>query len=229
MRKTTTAQSLYFPPGKIERLCLEELRYAGLLPDQPSPVRIDRYIEKRYQITPDYRPLGAGILGATVFKDGQPADIYLSDALDQDHSPVTERRLRATLAHEAGHCFLHAPLFTADNATGTLFADHTDPKRPTILCREDSIGTDLRGYDGRWHEYQANLAIGGFLLPAPLVHTAVLPFTRSSGLLAIPTLDWDRAADAAHALSAVFDVNPVVVRIRLDHLFGATREGQQLL
>jgi Zn-dependent peptidase ImmA (M78 family) len=229
VRKTTTAQSLYFPPGKIEQLCLAELRYCGLLPDEPSPVRIDRYLEKRHDIVPDYESLPPGILGATVFEDGRPVDIYLSGALDRDHSAVAERRLRATLAHEAGHCLLHASLFTEDNASATLFADHTDPKRPKILCREDSIGTDLRGYNGRWHEYQANLAIGGFLLPTPLVLRALAPFTRCEGLLGTPSLDWTRAEDAAHELADIFNVNPVVARIRLDHLFGTTREGQQLL
>ncbi len=229
MRKTTTAQSLYFPPGKIEQLCLAELRYAGLLPDQPAPIRIDRYIEKRYRITPDYQPLDPGILGATVFEDGHPVALYVSAALEQESSLVGERRLRSTLAHEAGHCLLHAPLFTGADDTATLFADRTEPARPKVLCREDNIGTDLRGYDGRWHEYQANLAIGGFLLPTPLVQLALAPFTRCEGLLGTPTLDWTRAEDAAHELGNLFNVNPVVARIRLDHLFGATKEGQQLL
>ena len=67
-------------------------------------------------------------------------------------------------------------------------------------------------YRGRWWEFQANQAIGSLLLPRPLVNA----FLDQSGT-PIPT-PAERGSLAKKA-AAIFDVNPIVVRIRLDSLF----------
>jgi hypothetical protein len=80
-----------------------------------------------------------------------------------------------------------------------------------------------------WSEYQANRAIGGLLLPRKLVTAALLPYMISTGALGGSVLDPARRADAERTLSTVFDVNPIVARIRLDDLFSAEQSGQMLL
>lgn len=220
----------FYPTGEIERLCETDLRHAGYLPDHPEAIRIDRYLEKRWSIDLDYAPLPDGVLGMTVFESGKPAEVLVARALVDDATRPGERRLRSTLAHEAGHCLLHAGIWPDITGGATpLFADLSEPTRPRFVCREGTVGAEGKKYRGEWAEWQANTAIGGFLLPTSLVVLAIEPFTRPEGLLGTPGLDWSRAEDAARALADVFDVNPVVAKIRLDALFGATKRGQQKL
>ena len=42
----------YFAPGQIDNMCCDELRAVGLLPASPEPIRIDRFIEKRFNVSP---------------------------------------------------------------------------------------------------------------------------------------------------------------------------------
>lgn len=231
MRSTGQPQrGRYYPPGEIERLCEVDLRHAGFLPEHPEAIRIDRYLEKRWAVDLDFAPLPDGVLGMTVFEAGRPVEVVVAKTLVDDTTRPGERRLRSTLAHEAGHCLLHAEIWPqlAGGAT-PLFADLSEPARPRFVCRESTVGAEGKKYRGEWAEWQANAAIGGFLLPTSLVTVAVEPFTRPEGLLGTPSLDWTRADDAARALADVFDVNPVVAKIRLDALFGATKRGQQKL
>lgn len=53
----------HFKRGEIERMCIEELRAMQLLPAEPSPVRIDRFIERRFNVSPRYEelPVNAGV------------------------------------------------------------------------------------------------------------------------------------------------------------------------
>lgn len=216
----------HFKPGEIERMCVEELRAAKLLPTEPSPVRIDRFIERRFGVSPRYEELPDGVLGYTKFGPRGVAEIIVAAQLDSDASAVARRRLRSTLAHEAGHGLLHTYLFTLGTKPASLFGE-TDSK-PHILCRDVQGEKNAPGYDGRWWEYQANRAIGGLLLPRPLVDKAVEPYLVPAGNLgsrAILSGDKDKAA---RALSELFDVNPSVVRIRLEDLFGG-ETGQLLL
>jgi hypothetical protein len=74
-------------------------------------------------------------------------------------------------------------------------------------------------YDGRWWEFQANRAMGSLLCPRPLVQEAMKPFLVPSGQLGVEVLDEKRREASVRALADIFDVNPVVTRIRINELF----------
>ena len=52
----------YYTADEIERICSDALRKVSLYPDSPKPIRIDRFIEKRFSITTEYKDLGPGVL-----------------------------------------------------------------------------------------------------------------------------------------------------------------------
>ena len=57
----------YFKDAEIERICLDALREVNLLPTSPEPIRVDRFIEKRFGVPPKYEDLPGGLLGLTIF------------------------------------------------------------------------------------------------------------------------------------------------------------------
>ena len=57
----------FFKPEDFERICKDELQQHGLFPSEPAPVRIDRFVEKRFNISPSYEDLPVGLLGFTLF------------------------------------------------------------------------------------------------------------------------------------------------------------------
>jgi hypothetical protein len=211
----------HFEPSEIDRICDDELRREGLYPNLPEAIRIDRFVEKRFGVVPQYEDLPDGVLGFTKFSRNGVAGIVISAALDAEKGKVAERRVRTTLAHEAGHGLLHAYLFALDEKPLHLFdADsHADHK---ILCR-DVQGEERKSrvYDGRWWEFQANRAIGGLLCPRTLVQEALKPFLVPSGSLGVVTLDENRREGAIRALADIFDVNPIVAKIRINELYPA--------
>jgi hypothetical protein len=216
----------FYSDSDIENMCVMELASVGLLPSIPEPVRIDRFIEKRFKVVPAYQDLGDGILGLTKFTSQGVAEIVVSKTLDEQGSETAERRIRTTLAHEAGHGLLHTHLFVLATNEQPLFGDFSDPKRPTVLCRDEkSSGTS---YQGQWWEYQANKAMVSLLMPKQLVVEAAKPFLETRGLLGINALDPRKQHLAARELAAIFDVNPVVARIRLEHVFPEVK-GQMTL
>jgi hypothetical protein len=219
----------FFKPGEIDQICLQELQKAKLLPHTPSPIRIDRFLEKRFNVTPQYDDLKEGVLGYTRFGPNGVDSIVIARALDEEGTEVAERRIRTTMAHEAGHGLLHAHLFSLGERALKLFDGETGPDCQ-ILCR-DVTGQPHRGgrYDGRWWEFQANQAIGGLLMPRTLAAGALKPFTTGAGLLGGSTLDEAAREHAVQALAEMFDVNPIVARIRIDELYPMDRGGQMTL
>jgi hypothetical protein len=214
---------------KIDEICAEELRSVGLYPSKPEPVRIERFIEKRFHISPRYEELPEGLLGFTKFDANGVKEVVISGELDGAKSgKPNERRLRTTLAHEAGHCLLHAHLFCDGIKPKSLFGEADES--PEILCRDApwKEPTVIRGYDGRWWEFQANKAIGGLLMPRRLVELALEGFTTEVGSLGYRTLAPENRERGFRALSAIFDVNPIVARIRLDDVFPQKNETQLL-
>jgi hypothetical protein len=208
----------HFKPNEIDRICADELRKQGLYPSSPEPVRIDRFVEKCFGVVPQYEELPDGVLGYTKFGKNGVEGIVISATLDLEGTKVAERRIRTTLAHEAGHGLLHAYLFALNVKPLHLFDDdsHSDHQ---ILCR-DVQGEERKGraYDGRWWEFQANRAIGGLLCPRPLVHEALNPFCVPTGLMGDASLDESRREEAVRMLAQVFDVNPIVAKIRLTEM-----------
>lgn len=222
------AERPHFQLREIEETCSNELRNLGLYPSEPGPVRIDRFIEKRFNVTPRYEDLPDGVLGLTRFGKGVVVEIVVSRALDEGGTKVAERRLRSTLAHEAGHGLLHAYLFALGEKPKSLFDDHDHV--PRILCREVAdAATPKNRSNGHWAEFQANRAIAALLMPKPLVDQALLEFCAEGGNLGQRTLIPDKREAAIRALSTIFEVNPIVVRLRLDEMHSPKNDGQLLL
>lgn len=215
------AKRPHFEPSEIDRICADELRKSGLYPNSPEAIRIDRFVEKRFGVVPQYEDLPEGVLGFTKFSKNGVDAVVISAALDAEGGKVAERRIRTTLAHEAGHGLLHAYLFALDEKPLHLFdADsHSDHQ---ILCR-DVQGEERKSqaYDGRWWEFQANRAISGLLCPRALVQEAMKPYLVPSGSLGAVTLDENRREAAVRALADIFDVNPIVTNIRINELYPA--------
>src|SRR3546814_20913539 len=82
---------------------------------------------------------------------------------------------------------------------------------------------------GRCWWFQGNRAIGWLLMPRGLVTKAAAPFFEERGGLALPSLKEDQRGRAARELAGIFDVNPVVARIRLDDVFAREDSGQLTL
>src|ERR1700674_3067064 len=101
----------HFEPSEIDRICAQELRDTGVYPNSPQPIRIDRFVEKRFNVVPQYKELPPGVLGYTEFSKKGVVGIVISASLDAEGGKVAERRVRTTLAHEGGHGLLHAYLF----------------------------------------------------------------------------------------------------------------------
>jgi Zn-dependent peptidase ImmA (M78 family) len=207
---------LYFEDlGEIDEICLEALKRQSLLPSKPVPIRIERFVEKQFKTALRYEDLGPENLGCTIFNSsGAVEAILVSRSLEEQNTTPARRRVRSTVAHEAGHGLLHGSLFTGDN-----FADRGGTQR-LILCRsEDILLETSRSYRGRWWEFQANQAIGSLLLPRPLMDAFLdqsgIELDSSGSRILTPVQRESLAKKAA----ASFDVNPIVVRIRLDSLF----------
>ncbi len=211
----------YFTDTEIDAICADELQRVGLLPSSPSAVRIDRFIEKRFGGPAEYEDLPDGILGLTRFGSKGVQAIILSNSLDSDRSVPGARRVRTTLAHEGGHGLLHTHLF-ALGETQPLFGDWSDATKPKVLCR-DHEGT---AYQGEWWELQANKAIGALLMPKTLVLAAAQPFMNSVGTLGAQRIREADRKKAVRELAEIFDVNPVVARIRLEGIAPEAESSQ---
>ena len=204
----------FYSRQHIEKRATEELKTHGLLPEAPAPIRIFRYVEKRFGVAVEFEDLADGLLGYTRFA-GQKVDaIVVSRTLTNETSAVAERRINTTVAHEAGHGLLHAELLRDWSRQSQLFKGLDDVVDGQILCRDVPVPGG-REHRGSWLEYQANMMMGALLLPRDLVVTALGKYLQFEGLLGIPRLDPSDSEQAARDLADVFDVNLVVGRIRI--------------
>lgn len=216
----------YFTDDEIETVCSDALRATGLLPESPVPIRIERFIEKRFGVTPKYEALGEDILGLTVFGAEGVKEVYVSSSLDEENSVTSEHRVRSTLAHEGGHGLFHTHLF-ALATQHPLFGDHSDPQKPKVLCREGNVATN--GYTGEWWEFQANKAIGALLLPRTLVEHALERYLTPTGLLGFKKFDFSKEVEATRLLSESFNVSLSAARFRLQQVFPLKAQKQLTL
>lgn len=206
----------FFTDAEIDRIGVEELMGVNLLPSRPEPIRIERFVEKRFGLSRvSYEDLPASVLGYTEFGSNGVQAVFVSRSLSEEGSRVAERRVNSTLAHEAGHGLLHAYLFMLDSFPTGLFENDKDVTPAKILCRDDPPVAKRSTYDGRWWEYQANRMIGALLLPKPLALAALEPYLSPVGQLGVPTLSDTRRGIAARKLAELFDVNTPVAEIRL--------------
>jgi len=219
------AQRPYYKEHEIENICTDALRGVGLLPASPEPIRIDRFIEKRFSVVPSYEDLPEGVLGLTRFGTKGVQEVVVAAALDGDSSAAAERRVRTTLAHEGGHCLLHSHLFVLATAFQNLFGDFSEPDKPKVLCRDEPATS----YSGQWWEFQANMAMGHLLMPRVLVEKALEEFLVPVGNLGARRLNSERHEMAIATLADTFDVNRIVARIRVDGLYPESKSGQLVL
>ncbi len=223
----------FFALDDIERICLDELEASGLLPSEPSPVRIDRFIEKKFGVSVAYEDLPAGVLGFTRFGPKGVEAVVVSRQLDDEGTKQAERRLRTTLAHEAGHGLLHAHLFALADSPVSLFDEPGAVDQRRILCRDGGISglnaAKRAGYDGRWWEFQANQAMGALLLPKRLVETGIRDLLIEEGLLGRLALPEENREKAVRQISEIFDVNQIVSRLRLNGIYPNSPERQMAL
>ena len=120
-RSGPSSKQPYFTSSQIDQICCDELRNEGLFPSAPEAIRIDRFIEKRFHVSPQYEELPAGVLGFTRFGKNGVKAVVISAVLDAEGGKVAERRVRTTMAHEAGHGLLHATLFALDEISAPPF------------------------------------------------------------------------------------------------------------
>lgn len=226
----------YFERSEIELTAIDALRSVDLLPKSPEPIRVERFIEKKFRVVPEYEDLPGGLLGFTEFGRNGAERVVVTRSLSVAGSRAAERLINSTLAHESGHILLHGYLFALKFVEGSrsLFGEDTDVSDRTVLCREEAIpGSHVQlsrtRYDGRWWEYQANLVIGTLLLPRPLVAISLGDMLSSPSMLGITTLPRERHEAAAQLLAEAFDVNPVVARIRIQEIFPDAKQGQLTL
>lgn len=219
----------YYKTHEIEDLCAEELRKVNLFPSSPQPIRIDRFIEKRFGVVPQYDELPDGVLGFTRFTSNGVAAVVVSRVLSEEGTASAERRINTTLAHEAGHGLLHSHLFAVGCQPERLFGAEIDPNTPKILCRDEK-DKPFPKYDGRWWEYQANQTIGALLLPRSLVEQCLNSgIFESVGSFGIRQLNPAKRESAIELLASTFEVNPAVATIRLDQLFPESDSAQLTL
>ena len=224
----------YFTPDEIERICTDELQKEGLYPAKPEHIRIERFIEKRFKVSPRYEDIPAGVLGYTKFGPHGVEAVVISRSLEENKTPSSRRRVNTTLAHEAGHGLLHTVLFSlaAAEDVAPLFGGEFYSKAQRILCRDEDISgreqqVVRRGYDGCWWEVQANKAMGALLLPRDLVIKCIDDMLVTRGSFNEKWLEQDRREKAVQRLVDIFDVNPVVGRFRLQAIF-PDLDGRQL-
>jgi hypothetical protein len=224
------AERPYYTVREVEEVCSEELRKFDLYPKSPEPIRVERFIEKRFGITVEYDDLPDGVLGWTRFGKSGVEAIVVARSLSEEGGVVAERRVNSTLAHEAGHGLLHGHLFVLGADHGSLFPDGQDVETHRILCRDAQTDTEKpRGYSGRWWEFQANQAMGALLLPRNLVEKCLASFLVSRGSLGAIGLPAERREEAVRLLADTFAVNPIVARIRLGDLYPVAADHQLTL
>lgn len=218
----------FYNKTEIERICEAELKRVRLFPNSPEPVRIDAFIKRRFNVTPDYQDLPEGVLAYTRFGPTGVTEMVVSRTLGDDLRDASRRRLNATLAHECGHGLLHAHLFAVEDLTPPLFGEPEERSKVKVLCRQEHVEISSAGSD-RWWEYQANLSIGPLLLPRAVVEHSVRDFLVPRGSLGHYYLPDSTREKASRTLAEIFDVNPVVARIRIASLYPQETERQMAL
>lgn len=219
---------LIYETSEIDDICLGALRQSRLLPSEPQAIKIDLFLERHFGVAVLYEDIGEGIMGSTVFDSrGKVTGFTIATWIEEDGTNVAERRVRSTLAHEGGHGLLHSKLFMSDQ-TDSLFGDAFESSVPkNFLCRSSDIvpgaGAAHSRYDGQWWEWQANRAIGGLLLPKPLVISLIDPVLTKTGSGRM--LKPENRSKAEAEVAQVFDVNPIVARIRLQEMFPVEGQG----
>ncbi len=228
-------EALYFEQEEIEYVCETALKSVGLYPDKPEPIRIERFLEKKFGLSPEYDDLPEGVLGYTKFGSDGPEKVVLSASLSDMENKASERRIATTIAHEVGHILFHAELFKTHFQKPAMNQFCIDLElQPdgirAVLCRDlPDVSGKSSNYSGRWWEHQANKAIGALLMPFGLLQKTVAPFfeaaKRQRTVSEIPYLEPKKRESAILCLSEFFDVNPVVAKIRFMEIYPTSKKS----
>lgn len=192
----------YFSYEEIERVCERELARAGLLPDRPSPIKIDKYLETYFGAIVEFSELPSNILGKTHFHLSGPR-VEIQQALYESNRRSDHHRLRSTYAHETGHIlFQQVPVFLQSGVFGGDIV---------TVCRESTSEAETSGAWDR-AEVQANSAIGALLIPTGLGRQLV----EANFALDRLRFEWE---DALALVARAFDTSFSVARYRLKKLY----------
>jgi len=225
-------QRIWYESDEIEAIAEDELRRAGLMPPPDDPVTdLERLIEGHLNAQLDqYAQLPEGVLGVTQFDARRHPVVSISSALteaaeEDPPRPGQVGRWRATLAHEAGHIFLHRYLFDPDMAP--LPSRRQDPTAAdgtaVMRCLHRDVN-DVSTHDwGRisrrrdWREVQANRSMAALLMPARTFKDVAFDQMSKLGLSSLPS--GPASADTlAAAVADVFQVSKQAALIRLGTL-----------
>jgi hypothetical protein len=221
----------FIPTKRIESQCIDALCQHNLLPKEPGPVRVDRLLEKKWGIVENYITLPHGVLGAAGFDRRGLRQVAISDEFDGSADITTERRGRATIAHELGHGLLHEELwqeyFEAAAQPDLFGASATAPVEGSLvqMCRDATINAiNFENSYFQWWEFQANLAMGFLLVPTLLLKMALERYRK--GFMegcAMDGFNSDVLMNQSHViadLADIFNVSKSLLRCRLKGLPG---------
>jgi hypothetical protein len=231
---------LWYDPGEIDTIMVDELVRARLLPDAQQDdlsVDIEAFVETYLHLPFDLNAkLDAAILGVTDFVPGKKPKISVNRDLtgsaldDEDSTPGLLGRWRATVAHEACHVLLHRMLYELDDLQRGLFRSPQEPSLPQHLlrCLKRDVAFTSRVSD--WREVQANIGMGALLMPKPifLVAAAQGRVLLGAANRAIET-DSPTHEEIVTLLARRFTVSKQAARIRLATLRIVHPPGQHTL
>src|ERR1700745_1143886 len=103
----------HFKLREIESIGGDALKEVDLYPSTPQPIRVDRFIEKKFKVKVEYEDLPDGVLGFTKFGSRGVEAVVISAALDRADDRVAERRLRGHVCSRGRTWTAACPSFPA--------------------------------------------------------------------------------------------------------------------
>ncbi len=153
----------------------------------------------------------------TKFSTSGVLEIVVSSRLDEEGGKVSERRIRTTLAHEGGHCLLHCHLFAlVPRQAASLWRTIPSPINPKCCVEMNGFlvpSTQVSGGKSKQIRRWLACCSQSILWKLLLNHISLY---KAYWLKNFGTNDREKAA---RELADVFDVNPIVVRFRIEQLF----------
>jgi hypothetical protein len=150
--------------------------------------------------------LPTNVLGKTEFRT--PPHVEISRALTdlataQGASLGLRGRWRATIAHEAAHILLHAPLFREATAS-----------RQLVSCYRETIEVPSARYN--WIEVQANMGMVALLMPrSPFLHEARRLLEPRGAVFPPLGSNSPLTAELVDRLAETFETSHQATRLRL--------------
>jgi len=199
-------QRPHFDPGEIDREV--EGRVASFLRRRHGTVRfplttndLTVLLEQETSDLDLYADLSSDRAeGMTEFLPAARPRVRIARELSED--PTREHRLRTTLAHELGHVWLHAFLWSRHEIQSAGL--------PPARCLRSAI---VGAPTGDWLEWQAGCACGAVLIPFDALQEIVRQERAAHAFPVVPgTAAWDSLLDR---VQYAFGVSREAARVRL--------------